>query len=632
MCQNELFTDNWIKLSMIFITKKHFWVFFSLFLLYVNIHADAIDMPTQEKISLLEQSSIYLDENNLKVEEIIKKNLFRPYDKAYLNIGMRSQTIWITFDLRNGANRSLVKTLVLSSPLLEDIALYKMGTTKMPLLNGRMHSSDDHETLFYRYRLEIEPKTSVSYYLKVRSDYTPVSFGLTLQNEKSYVDADRHQQLIAVMLLSVIMALALYNFLISLRTKDKGYFYYSIYLLALIWHQMSYLGLTQIYFSSGFNAFDISIPNLKGSLIIFFSALFAIDFLKIRELPRLYGIYKIFIFVTAVNLAISCLFGIKALQGITIISILYVLFTLASGIISYRYGNKQARLFILGFLLLFASYVAIALDALGVTSIMQTDRSLLVWSTAIDALILSLAFADRYMILQEEKTKTDQRILDESKNRERIIQAEVTQKTAQLEEALEGKEILLSEVHHRVRNNLQIILSMVRLQSDHAKAGDTKDKFTSLESRISAIAQTYDALIGEDNLEQIDMDEYIETLLYDIEKAHSDMYQNIKITKEIKATVPLKESVYVGLIINELVNNAYKHAFDGGDGIISVTLAQEKSNYVLIVTDSGNGFVLSRSDHTLGLKLIDALVLGQLKGTIERETKDGTKYTIRFKA
>jgi two-component sensor histidine kinase len=126
------------------------------------------------------------------------------------------------------------------------------------------------------------------------------------------------------------------------------------------------------------------------------------------------------------------------------------------------------------------------------------------------------------------------------------------------------------------------------------------------------------------------MDEYIEALLSDLSEGYRQATHRVKMRRKINATLPLKESVYVGLIINELVSNAYQHAFGSQTGTIGVSLTQEESHYTLVVEDNGCGYVHDPSMQTLGLKLIHALVYYQLEGTMESQTDGHAKYTIRF--
>jgi two-component sensor histidine kinase len=580
--------------------------------------------------SLLERSNVYISDNNTTLNTILASKRFVPHTQPYINIGMRQQTVWVEFALRNETDKPISKVLILRSPMLEHIALYEAERLDTPRLNGRYHNLDHHKSIFYHYAITLKPRTRQQYYLEVRSDHAPVSFSMSIEDHEHFLDEDRARQALAVMLISIIFALGLYNFLVSFYARDRSYFFYSMYLFALIVQQFTYVGLTQIYLSPALNSIDIGMANLKGSAIIVLSALFAMDFLKTASMPRVHALFIFFITVAILETIIVYGLGVQNMNALAFIAILYVTFTLTAGILSYRQGNKQARLFILGFLLLFTSYILFALDALGWTSLMQANRTLLVWGTAIDALILSLAFADRYAIVQRQKEHADLALLNESKNREATIQSEVVRKTVQLKRALESKETLLAEVHHRVKNNLQVILSIIRLQDDETRDVGMKEKLKNLESRISAIAKTYDMLILKDDLGKIDMDEYIEALLSDLSEGYRQATHRVKMRRKINATLPLKESVYVGLIINELVSNAYQHAFGSQTGTIGVSLTQEESHYTLVVEDNGCGYVHDPSMQTLGLKLIHALVYYQLEGTMESQTDGHAKYTIRF--
>jgi len=422
----------------------------------------------------------------------------------------------------------------------------------------------------------------------------------------------------------------IYSFILFFYTKDKSYLFYSFYLFALIYQQLTYLGLTQVYFPVSFVEIDIQITIFKITLLVITAALFGMHFLKTKEIPVLHKWYKIFLLISLIEMIVLSIPQFHNLHIVILTGALFIIYNLWAGYISYQYGNKQARLFILGFGIVFFSYILIILDALGLTSIMQDFQNILMVSTALEALILSLAFADRYIILQKEKEKVDARILQESTNRTNMVKIEVVKKTQELNTALETKELLLKEVHHRVKNNLQIILSIIRLQSDEIEDKVMNEKFINLENRINAISKTYNMLLIKDNLEKIDMEEYIDSLLADIEETVRSTDQEIKIYTDITAMIPLRESVYIGLIINELVTNTYKYAFDDKKGTISISLHQNDNEYVLSIEDNGKGYALQNKPNSLGLKLIHTLVYDQLGGAMETHTNSHTKNIIRF--
>ena len=156
-----------------------------------------------------------------------------------------------------------------------------------------------------------------------------------------------------------------------------------------------------------------------------------------------------------------------------------------------------------------------------------------------------------------------------------------------------------------------------------------KIHFQSLENRINAIAKSYDMLITSDNLEEINLSEYIDALLNDIQASFANDKQDVTIYTNISSILPLRESIYIGLVLNEMVTNTYKYAFDG-QGTIEISLHKQQNEYILSYRDNGKGYIIKNQKNSLGSKLIHQLVYHQLNGTIELDTYNHTKYTIRF--
>ncbi len=614
--------------------NKKLYLIILIFLFFTHtLNAKSINISHNQEISLLENSHIYFTTKTIGLERIIDKNLFQPYHKKQINIGASQQTIWIKIELTNSTSKPIEKLLIFTSPLLEYISLSQKETNSTSItstIKGASYITDSHTTLFPYFTIKIHPHTTTVYFIKVQSRYEPIDFKIVLKDRTTYINEDQIQQFINILLIGVVIAFMFYSLLLSFYTKDKSYRYYSLYLFMLIYQQMTYLGLTQIYLPHYLVKIDIQIPIIKINILLITAALFAISFLKIRKYSTLYNIYKSFIIIAILEIIMLSIPGLYNLDIVIITGLLFIIFNLFSSIKTYLDGYTQARLFIVGFSIVFISYLLIILNAMGLTSIMQEFQNILIFGTAFEALILSLAFADRYSILQKEKDIADKYILNESKERAMIIEYEVIKKTHDLNNALKTRELLLKEVHHRVKNNLQIILSIIRLQSDKIEDERVSNKFTNLENRINAIAKTYNMLLIKENLDEIDMQEYIDSLLFDICETLQHSQQDIEIQTDINATVPLRESVYIGLIINEVVTNAYKYAFDNKKGNIIISLQKNAHDYILSIEDDGKGFQLLEYKDTLGLKLIHTLVYDQLGGSMELNTEMYTKYIIRF--
>jgi len=595
---------------------KIYFLFFILFSMYLNA-LSMVEVSEEKSISLLEHSDLYLDDKNLSKDELLEKKYLLPYLKSTINNAQSKSTVWIHIKLHNTSNSTIERSLILTSPSLEFISLYR-GDSNFPEKNG-ISVDANHATIDYSYNITIPAHSSKEYFISVASSHKSFLFQLMVEEYEYFRDKDILKQAPRILMLGLLLGLMIYAFLLAFYSRDISYFYYASYLFFSLFHQITFLGLTQIYFPHWFVLFDMKLIIVKLGLALLFATLFAITFLKIKPKSYLYKFYSFFILLSFV-----IIFFIKTISIVLIIGVIFVFFNFTTAIILYRKGQKQARLFIFGFGVVSVAYLMVILDAFGFTSFIKHFPNILMYAFTIEVLLLSLAFADRYKILQELKEQSD-------KNREEIIKNEVTLKTEQLNRAVKTKSLLLKEVHHRVKNNLQIILSMIRLQSDKISEVDIKKKFLNLENRINAIAKTYNMLIVDENLDDIDMEEYIESLLLDIEDSmmlYSD--KDIELESHIEASLPLGKAVYIGIIINELVTNAYKYAFDKDIGKISVELYQKDKTYRLIITDNGKGFIYNENHNSLGLKLIHSLVLEQLKGNIEMETHPSSKYIITF--
>lgn len=199
------------------------------------------------------------------------------------------------------------------------------------------------------------------------------------------------------------------------------------------------------------------------------------------------------------------------------------------------------------------------------------------------------------------------------------------------------KEFLIKEIHHRVKNNLQIISSLLNLQADSISDGTIKAKYLESISRIKSIAIIHELLYRSKNLSEIKIREYLEELVSYISDSYN-LERNLKVALNVqvmKKVINLDKAIPCGIIINELMSNAFKYAFPGrADGNIYVDFLQdEKENYTLKVTDNGIGLPAGMDVNetpTLGLQLVNSLV-GQLAGTIKIDNLAGTSFTITFR-
>ncbi|PZP11164.1 MAG: histidine kinase, partial [Aliarcobacter butzleri] len=229
--------------------------------------------------------------------------------------------------------------------------------------------------------------------------------------------------------------------------------------------------------------------------------------------------------------------------------------------------------------------------------------------------------------LQKEKNEANQKLIDQQENETKRLSKEVDLRTKDLKVALGEKEVLLKELNHRVKNNMQTIVSLIRLQSDEIEDEKLKDILLTTQNRIAAMGHLHELLYNQENINFIDVYEYFETLVDEVKSSYDE---SINIHLDIKTKLKMEQAIYCGLMINELITNSFKYAFLNKKGNIYITL--EKSNNILklSVKDDGVGFDKNNTTFSLGLTLVNTLAINQLKGKMDIESKNGTSITISW--
>ena len=209
------------------------------------------------------------------------------------------------------------------------------------------------------------------------------------------------------------------------------------------------------------------------------------------------------------------------------------------------------------------------------------------------------------------------------------------QAEAKIKASLEEKEVMLREIHHRVKNNMQIILSLLRIQSHGVKDKVTQDMFKQSQNRIRSMALIHEALYKSKDLARIDIADYISRMSTHLLTIYRQDLGDVEIIQEAKGIfLDINRAIPCGLVISELLSNCLKHAFPGKrGGKITIRMTKDKKGaFSLVVKDDGIGLPEGldyRETETLGLQLVTDLVQ-QLKGSILLKKTLGTEFIINF--
>jgi PAS domain S-box-containing protein len=210
----------------------------------------------------------------------------------------------------------------------------------------------------------------------------------------------------------------------------------------------------------------------------------------------------------------------------------------------------------------------------------------------------------------------------------------LNERTEQLERSLREKDVLLAEVHHRVKNNMQSIAGLVHLMAAQAQRRPLAETIAELERRIQAMALVHETLYRSANLADVDMQAYLERIGGALLAGVDTRERWIEVLVRAHGVVlDLESAVRCGFIVNELVTNALKHAFRGRErGRVEVAMRREGSSCVLRVSDDGAGMPADldfESEQTLGLRLVQGLA-GQMEGEAVRVGGEKSAIEVTF--
>jgi two-component sensor histidine kinase len=199
-----------------------------------------------------------------------------------------------------------------------------------------------------------------------------------------------------------------------------------------------------------------------------------------------------------------------------------------------------------------------------------------------------------------------------------------------LKEANNNKAILLKELHHRVKNNFNLMGSLMELQQKYDTQKYTKDFIKNFKYRIDSIVVAHNLLYIHSDLNNIDLKEYIPNLFNHILQGYNHEYTISTIYNLHSLTLPIDTLIYLGMILNELLTNSIKHAFKNNQGTIYVSLKPLMNNkYVLIYEDTGKG--INNINHKNGFgNMIIQMATKQINATMKQSNKIGVYYEIHF--
>lgn len=582
----------------------------------------------QKTINILENSEIYIDKTaSLTFNNIINSNInFQDTNSSELSFGYApSFQIWLKFTLQNNSNKQITKIIEYVNPLTTNVDLYRLNEEVQ--YEGLFSTNENRKALSPIFNIILKPNETKTYYMNISSYITTLIIQVKLWDVSTFYNKELKHQLILALFFGAMFILGVYNLFIFFFTKDKSYLFYVMYIFGLLIHQSNYVGFTNTYFLNSYAmSIIVNLAPLVVALPIFSLGLFTKYFLSTYQ----YKIHDRILNIFLLLIVISVLFFIftenytRYRNAITMLFLFYLLYLT---IFAFIKKNKQATFILFGWSVFLISGMLMYLSSLGIFNINYYIPYFVEISFLTEAIIFSIALANKINNLQKEKNEANRMLILQKKEETKKLERIVNKKTKDLKNALNEKETLLQELNHRVKNNMQMIISLIRLQMDEIDDETLKKHLITIHNRISAMSHLHELLYIQDNYTQIKTFDYFNLILNEIRES---LNSDIKISLNILCDLKLEDAIYCGLIVNELVTNSCKYAFPNAYGDIKVSLTQINDTFQLKVEDNGIGFDTKKNTNSLGLMLIETLAIQQLDGVLEVKNDNGTKSFIKW--
>lgn len=549
---------------------------------------------------ILKTSLIYIDKTNkLTINNIDKAN-FKPSNRSKVNLGYIHDTVWLKFSIANETNKAIKKVLVLDNQMLDHITLFSGGKKEVRgVLN---YSNFDEKILDFYFNISLNPFETKNYYLKVSSISCAVYFKLQLMEKEELYRAELVHQLILVLFFGAMVALIIYNIVIYYFTKDLAYVYYTLYLVFTVWYHGSYTGMVLYWTPTDFIEIDTFLAIFYLAFITNFALLFTRELMNIKRYKKIDIVFKLFIVLNTITLIFTTpeFYPIDLVIVLIFLSFLYMI---AITFYLYFKGEENTKFIIVGWSIAFIGWFMIATYQYGLFSLIENYPYFYEFTIFTEAILFSTALANKL------------------------------NKTKELENSLNTSKVLSRELHHRVKNNMMFIISLYRLklndELNDEQNGEIDTKLKEVENSIKSISSIHEILYDRDDLGSIDTKEYFTTLLDELKYTYKD--KKIAISLDSSVPIDIQKAIYCGLVVNELVTNAFKYAFDTQEsGNINISIDKKDKQTILTIKDDGVGYDIAKNSTGFGLVLVKSLVKNELKGEIETINSNGLKYIIKF--
>jgi two-component sensor histidine kinase len=517
---------------------------------------------------------------------------FTPLGDAGLEIGYGRYPIWLRFHLVNDTATPRSVTLSLTNQMLEHAWLYLPGPDGWKLLRrGLLDRARIEGHIRPTFTLSLAPGERRRCYLRLASRTSTLSTEILAGSAEACLERERRWFSAVMLFVGAMGALILYNLAIFLFTRDRAYLYYVLYHAAAVLNYLSYTCVTNLLLPRSWWEADGYLGIVYLGATTLFALLFVRSFLDTGRFPRLDLLLKALMSVQALLIFLG-FWNLPAIFPLAIaLGTLSLLFSLGVALLLWRKKVHNARLLVAGWIFANVGWTLLALQDTGLLPAPLQIPYLYEGAMFAEALLFSMALADKLNL------------------------------TGRLQRALARNELLLKELNHRVKNNMQLILSLYRIKFRELECPGLDEKLREIEGVLQSMRDIHENFYADEQEGTVDLSAHIRHLADHIRRGYRR--EDVAIDLRVEGEAHIPEAVFIGLVVNELFVNAFRHGLAGKGGRIRLTLETRDKRRYMVVEDDGKGCEKEAVREGFGLELVRSIVEQELHGTLRIAEEGG---------
>lgn len=546
-----------------------------------------------DNVKVLE-SKYLLDANHTYTTDDIyaQKSKFSDYSYSDASFGFKQDTLWIYFKLKNTTSKNQSNVIEFLYALHDYIYVmeYSKGKIVDQYLTGDLtkHNTRKIDVNHIVIPYTLKPNEEKEFIFKIDSK-SNLSVGVQFLPREDFFISSKFSEMIYAGYYGAAIIMLLYNLFLYFIIKER------VYLLYVLSH---FFLLLTLLTSNGFSftLFWPDTPQINNYfmpfvfiLTNFFTIIFTLSFLELKRYSvKLYYFFQIIILIDILFFFSTFFVGYTVLENMLNISMITLISLLLTGIyVLVRYKTVSSKFFVLAWSSALIGTLLEELQGLGILEMSSATAYASQIGSFIELILLSTALAYRYNTIFQKLRTTE----SELRNLNIHLQEKVDEQTKDLK-------LLIQELHHRVKNNFQVILTFLWAQKKSIKEEKYLKTLEYTIQRIHAISSIHELFNISDTV-AINIKTYIEGMIDSFKIQQEKIKYDLTIEKVM---LNYNEAVTIGLILNELITNSHKHAFESIDKpCISVKFYQQNNKYIFAYKDNGVGFDTKKVHSSSGL-------------------------------